>query len=104
MAKIRDSKAVGVKASSVAMYSGTFWGIIGLGIAVLHSLRNTVDYARATESLLTGLAFGLAIGIVSILVLPLVYFAIGWVIGLVQGWIFNVVATNSGGITFRVED
>jgi hypothetical protein len=104
MAKIRETRVVGLRASTLAMYSGTFWGVIGLGVAVLYSLRNTVNYAQETQSVLTGLAFGIVTGIVSIIVLPFLYFALGWVVGYVQGWIFNVIAKESGGIMFRVED
>ena len=104
MAKVNEKKLVGVKATSLAMYVGTFWGIVGLVVAVLHSLRNTVEFAKETESVLNGLAFGLVTGIVAIIILPLVYFAIGWLIGLIQGWVFNVVAETSGGITVKLED
>ncbi len=104
MAKVKQTKVVGVKASSVAMYSGTFWAVIGLGVAILHSLRNTVDYTQETSSLLAGLAFGMITGIVAIIVLPFLYFALGWVVGYVQGWFFNLIAEQSGGITFKVED
>ncbi len=104
MAKVNEKKLVGVKATSLAMYVGTFWGIVGLVVAVLHSLRNTVEFAKETESVLNGLAFGLVTGIVAFIILPLVYFAIGWLIGLIQGWVFNVVAETSGGITVKLED
>lgn len=104
MAKVADKRIVGVRVTSVAMYVGVFWGIVGLGVAILHSLVNTIDYAQTTESVLSGLAFGLVTGIVSIIVLPLIYFAIGWVIGLVQGWVFNIVSESSGGITVKVEE
>jgi hypothetical protein len=50
------------------------------------------------------MAFGLATGIVSILVIPLVYFGIGWVIGVVQGWVFNVIVGAAGGLVLDLED
>lgn len=99
-----NKKVVGVKSATWANFVGAFWSIIGLGVAIMHSLRTTVDFAAETESLLSGLAFGTAVGIVSIIVLPLVYFAFGWVIGYVQAFVFNVVAETSGGIVFRLDD
>ena len=104
MAKKGNKRVVGIKSSTLAVFEGTFMGILGLGVAILHSLRATVDVASETQSVLGGLAFGLATGIVSIIVLPLVYFGIGWVFGYLHGFIFNVVAETSGGLVLRLED
>lgn len=104
MAKKTNKKVVGINASTLATFEGTFLGIIGLGVAILHSLRNTVDMADQTQSVLAGLAFGLATGIIAIIVLPLIYFGIGWVFGYIHGFIFNVVAETSGGLLIKLED
>jgi hypothetical protein len=104
MAKKNNTRVVGIKSSTLATFIGSFWGIIGLGVAIMHSLRTTIDIAESTQSVLGGLAFGLATGIVSILVLPLIYFAFGWVSGYVWGFVFNVVAETSGGLVVRIED
>ena len=104
MAKSSTKKLTGIRAGSVAMFEGTFAAIVGLGVAVLYSLSSTVELAKSTSSVLTGLAFGLATGVVAIVVLPLVYFALGWVVGYVHGFVFNVVAGTSGGIDLELED
>lgn len=104
MAKQEKKRIIGVNASTVATYYGTFGAIVGLTIAVIHSLRTTIDIASDTQSVVSGLAFGLTTGIVSILVLPLIYFGIMWVIGYVNGFIFNVVASSSGGIGIILEE
>ena len=105
MSKSSSAKRItAVRASSVAMYEGTFAAILGLGVAVLFSLNATIELASSTNSVLAGLAFGLASGIVSIIVLPFVYFAFGYVVGYLHGWVFNVVAANSGGIVVDVEE
>lgn len=104
MAKKNNVRITGVKASTVAMFEGVFASIIGLGIAIMFSLNATIDYTEATDSVLRGLAFGATAGIVSIIVLPLVYFALGWVVGYIHGFIFNVVSESSEGIVVRTED
>ncbi len=104
MAKKNNAKVVGIKSSTLAVFEGTFLAIIGLGIALIHSLNTTIDVAEATQSVIRGMAFGLATGIVSIIVLPLIYFGIGWIFGYLHGFIFNVVAESSGGLVFRMED
>jgi hypothetical protein len=104
MAKKSNTRVVGIKSSTLATFVGSFWGIMGLGVAILHSLRTTIDVAESTQSVIGGLAFGLATGVVSIIVLPLIYFGIGWVFGYLWGFIFNVVAETSGGLVVRLED
>lgn len=99
-----NKRVVGIKSSSLALFEGTFMGILGLGVAIMHSLRTTVEVADSTQSVLSGAAFGLATGVVSIIVLPLVYFGIGWVFGYLHGFIFNVISEGSGGLVFRMED
>lgn len=96
-------KVVGVKPSTVAMFEGVFFAIVGLGIAILHTLSSTFAFAQATDSVFAGLAFGMATGIVSIIVVPFVYFGIGWIIGYLNGWVINAVMATSGGIMLDVE-
>ncbi len=104
MAKSNNKRVVELKPSTLAAFEGTFAAILGLGVAILHSLNATINMASSTDSVLTGLAFGLATGIVSILVLPFIYFAIGWIFGYLHGWVFNVVLGASGGLVFSLED
>lgn len=103
MAVKTNSNVVGVKSSTLAMFEGVFAGVIGLGIAIMWSLSATVNYSVATDSVLKGLVFGLATGVVSLVVIPFVYFGLGWIIGYVHGFVFNVIAETSGGILLRIE-
>lgn len=96
-------KVVGIKPSTVAMFEGVFFAAVGLGVAILHTLSKTFSFAQATDSVFAGLAFGMATGIVSIIVVPFVYFGIGWLIGYLNGWIVNAVMATSGGIELDVE-
>ncbi len=104
MAKTKGLKITGIKASTLALFEGTLASIIGLWVAVLYSLNTTIKLAESTNSYLAGLAFGITAGIVSIIVLPFIYFGIGWVIGYLHGFIFNVIVASSGGIELTVED
>jgi hypothetical protein len=104
MAKVSNQRVVGIKSSSLAMFEGAFGAVIGLGIAILYSLRSTVEVAQATDSLLSGLVFGLAAGALSIIVIPFVYFGIGWIVGYLHGFVFNVISETSGGLSFRLSE
>jgi uncharacterized protein YybS (DUF2232 family) len=103
MTKKITLKVTGVRASTVAMFEGTLAAVFGLAVAILFSLGSTVSIAESTNSVLTGFAFGIGAGIVSIIVLPLIYFGIGWIVGYVHGWIFNAVLKTSGGIAVDTE-
>lgn len=104
MAKTETKRVVKLRATSVAMFQGAFAAVIGLGVAVLYSMRATIGMADSTESVITGMAFGLATGIVSVIVVPLLYFALGWVVGLMQGWVYNAILGASGGIVVDLKD
>jgi hypothetical protein len=99
-----NKRVISVKPTSVAIYQGIFASIIGLSAAVLSSLRNSIEIAENTENLLAGLTLGVATGTLAILVVPLIYFGIGWIIGLVQGLVLNFLIEASGGIEVRLED
>lgn len=104
MAKVDSKRLVSIKSASWAVFQGSFASVIGLGVAILYSLKGTIKVAASTDSVLTGMAFGLSVGIVSIIVLPMVYFVFGWLIGLVQAWIYNTILGISGGIVFEIKD
>lgn len=99
-----NKRIVQIKATTLATFEGTFAALLGLGIAIIYSLNTTVDIAASTNSVLKGLAFGLTTGIISIMILPFIYFAFGWIIGLFHGWVFNIVLGASGGVAFQLED
>lgn len=105
MAKTKFNKrVVGLDSATWANFQGVFGAVIGLGVAVLYSLQNTVEMTEQTNSVLAGMAFGLATGVVAIVVLPLIYYAFGWVIGYLQGFVFNVIADNANGVVLRIEE
>jgi hypothetical protein len=104
MATKVNSKIIGVKSSSLALFEGVFAGIFGLGVAIMWSLQSTLAYGEATGSVLRGMVFGIAAGAISIIVIPLVYFAFGWILGYIHGFVFNVISETSGGIMLRIEN
>ena len=55
---------VGIKPESLALFEGVLAMVIGLFIAILFALRTTINLTQETNSLLSGLTFGLGAGIV----------------------------------------
>lgn len=97
-------RVTGVKPSTIAMVQGTFALLVGLVAAILFSVSATVHWAQETESVLRGLTFGMASGFIAIIGVPIVYFAIGWLLGWMQGFVINAVIGMSGGILLKTEN
>jgi hypothetical protein len=100
----RTIKLSAIKPSSMALYFGAFGALLGLAVAILNLFRGAVAFTNATDSLLQGLLLGVSVGIFSLFIVPAIYFAIGWVLGLIDGIIINAVLQTSGGIEMGVTD
>lgn len=87
-----------VKPTSLALFVGVAWALVGLVIALIAALGGSLAFGDATNSFIQGLLFGLTAGLFTIVLLPIIYFAVGWLVGVIYGWLFNVVAGLSGGI------
>jgi hypothetical protein len=99
-----NKRVVNVKPTSIAMVEGVFAAVIGLTVAILFSLRTSVQIADSTQSVLAGLTFGIAGGALAILVVPLVYFGLGWLVGLLHGFVLNVLIETAGGVELKITD
>ncbi len=99
-----NKRVVSVKPTSIAMLEAIFAGVIGLTVAILFSLRASIQIADSTQSVLAGLTFGIAGGAITIIVVPLIYFGLGWLIGLLHGVILNFLIETSGGIEVNIQD
>ena len=100
---VQNSRIVGVKATTVGMLQGTFFSLIGLVTAISYTISAGAQFTQETESLLRGLTFGLAHGFLAIIFVPIIYFAIGWVLGSLQGVIINALVSISGGIVVETQ-
>lgn len=106
MAKSTTSllRVTGLKATTLGMLQGTFFALVGLVVAVSYSFTSIVKFTESTESILRGMTFGVAHGIIAILVIPLVYFFVGWIIGFLYGVIINALLESSGGLVLKTEN
>lgn len=100
----REVRIHNVRPSTIAAFEASFGAILGLVIAFMAWIGTTVQYTQATDSLLSGLLMGMTAGVLTLMILPLIYAAIGWVVGYVQALIFNLVIATSGGIALSVAD
>lgn len=102
--KTSTLRVIGIKASTIGMVQGTFLALIGLVTAIAYTVTTSIDATRETESLLNGLTLGLASGIVSIIFVPIIYFAVGWIIGFLQGIVLNLIIRLSGGVVLKTDE
>lgn len=84
---------------SVANISGILYAIMGLFGGLMLAFVSMFDAAFAGEY--DPLGFGL--GFFSILILPIVYGAIGWVSGVITAALYNLLARWTGGIKVELE-
>ncbi len=97
-------RITGLKATTLGMLQGTFFSLLGLVVAVSYSISAVATFTESTESVLRGLTFGLAHGFVAIIIVPLIYFVAGWVLGFLYGVIINALLESSGGLVLKTEN
>ncbi len=100
----KSLRVIGIKASSVGMLQGTFFSLLGFVAAISYTVSASARFAESTESMLRGMTFGLAHGFVAIIIVPVIYFIGGWVLGTLYGWILNALLGSSGGLVLKTED
>ena len=93
---------------SLAKFQGIVFALIGfivgliMGLAslVLGSLLGSLGTSGSHSAI--GIFGGL--GLAAILVIPLLYGAIGFIAGLISAWIFNMIAKWIGGIELNINE
>ena len=89
-----------VEPMSVAKISAAVYALMGLIFGGLISLFGLVGGAFPSRSHGSGL--GALFGIAAVLVMPLIYGAIGFIFSLIGAWLYNVLAGVVGGIEIEV--
>lgn len=90
-----------IGAVSLATTMGVLYAALGLIVGAILAL---IALAMPSSGL-SGSAgmFGMMGGVASIIVLPLVYGVLGFVLGLISAAIYNVVARMTGGVELTLE-
>ncbi len=83
---------------SCAKLSGALYAAMGLIIGAVLSLFGILGSALGGEFSPEGLGFGLVFGIGAIIFLPLMYGVLGFIVGAIMAFLYNVVAGYIGGI------
>ena len=85
---------------SLAKLSGTLYAILGLIIGALFSLAAMAG-AMASGDDNAGI-FGAMFGIGAIVLFPLLYGCMGFIVSLIGAWLYNILAGMVGGVEVDV--
>lgn len=92
-----------VRVLSVAKIAGVLYAGVGLIIGALFSLIGLAGFAGGMASESSGGALVSALfGVGAIVVLPIFYGVMGFVVTLVSAWLFNIAAGIAGGVEIEV--
>jgi hypothetical protein len=86
---------------SFAKIAGTLYAIMGLVFGCIVSLVALAGGFSSESSGFAGL--GAMVGVGAIIILPIFYGGIGFVVTLIGAWIYNVLAGLVGGIELDVQ-
>lgn len=85
---------------SCAKIAGVIYAILGLVFGALFSLISATGLAVRG---LAGTPMGVVFGTAAVIVLPIFYGCIGFLVTLLGAWLYNLVAGFVGGIEIEVE-
>ena len=86
---------------SVAKIAAALYGIIGLVVGGIFALVSLVGGALSDNS--TGAVFAFAFGVGGLVVFPVLYGGIGFLMSLLMAALYNVIAGKIGGVEIQLE-
>lgn len=92
-------KKIGV--SSAAKIYGLTLGLMGIFIGIIYALIFSFIGSFANEEIPM---MGAGLGIFMLILIPIVYGVIGFVIGALGAWVYNFVATKFGGLEIELSE
>lgn len=95
-------QSVGVM--SVARIAAAIYGIFGLIAGVLFSLATVAGFGLSEEVSRQAAWMGPLFGLGAIIAMPVLYFVLGFLGGLIGAWVFNNAAAAMGGLEIVVEE
>lgn len=91
--------------TSIGKLVGTVNAILALAIGIVAAITAIITYVSSSnDGFFTELIGSVAIGLGALIIYPLIAFALGWLIGVLYAFIFNVVIGVSGGVELTVEE
>ena len=88
-----------INPATLAIFEGGIGALWGLALSMVVFIQVSVFGAALTDNMLQGLMFGFSATAASLVLIPLFYFGIGWVLGYMHALISNVITQSLAAIT-----
>ena len=95
---MREISVARINPLTLALLDGSLGAVWGLALALVIFIQVTTFEGALTDSLLQGMLLGVGATAVGLLAVPLLYFVIGAVLGLIHALVFNGVTQTMGGL------
>lgn len=92
-----------VDVRSLARIVAAIYGVFGLVAGIFFTLAAFVGHGVSEEVAESASWLGPFFGVGAILALPVVYAILGYLGGLIGGWVFNNACQSMGGLKVEVE-
>lgn len=94
-----------VGVSSFGKLIGTWFAFVGLIFGFIGAVSSVVAIVSNNDlSVLQDVLYSILALFVGVILVPMLWFVIGWLQGALVSVIFNVVVSGSGGLTIEVEE
>lgn len=88
---------------SCAKITGTLYAIVGLFIGIALSLFSMLGGLASRSTSMPNPGLLAAFGIASVIIIPILYGAFGFLATLIGAWLYNILAGMVGGIQIDLE-
>jgi hypothetical protein len=86
---------------SCGKVAGALYGVMGLVVGVIVSMAATIGGLAGREEF--GALAGGLVGIGALILLPILYGGLGFIVAVVAAWLYNLAAGFTGGIEIDVQ-
>ncbi len=104
MATPKEIKITNLSAWSLAKVFGWVQAVLGLIVGALVTMSVAVGHLQEGNTFLSTVGLSVVTAGFAIVIFPLVMYLVGWVQGLVAGWILSVVFQESGGLRLEITE
>ncbi|HUQ50500.1 MAG TPA: hypothetical protein VM056_07300 [Terriglobales bacterium] len=85
---------------TVAKIMGVLWAAMGLLFIPIALIISAASLGQTGRTGFTGVAGGVMLAVLA----PIIYGTIGFVVGAISAWLYNLMADKVGGIEMLLED
>lgn len=104
MATPKQIKVTNLSAWSLAKVFGWVQAVLGLIVGAIMTISVAVGQIQEGTAFLETIGISLVTAGFAVIIFPLIMYLVGWVQGLVAGWILSVVFQESGGLRLEITE